>query len=121
VLVAERQAQDSYYALNALLGALDANRPALATDVATPSALADAFAFFGPGQLWNYKQSRNANEQNSAEPFRWDALPSPIALPPETVTYEVARYEPPGPSALISFDRIGGVWVATSVKPGTLP
>lgn len=121
VLVGERQAQDSYYALNALLGALDVNSPAAARDVATASALADAFAFFGPGRFWNYKASANAYEQDQAELVRWSALPSPSTLPLATVIYEVARYEPQGPSALISFERIGGVWIATSVKPGTLP
>jgi len=121
VLVAERQAQDSYYALNALLGAVDASSPAFARDIATPAALADAFAFFGPGRLWTYKASPNSYSQDQTELFRWDALPSPSTLAPETVRYEVSRYEPPGPAALISFERIGGVWIATSVKAGTLP
>jgi hypothetical protein len=121
VLVAERQAQDSYFALNALLGALDAGELIRASDVATSAAVKEAIVLFGGGRSWNYRGSPNAHDQDQAELLRWTALPSPSTLPPETVTYEVARAEPRGPSALITFERIGGFWIATSVKPGTLP
>lgn len=117
MLVGERQAQDPYYALNALLGAIDAGRPSLAADVTTPDALMKAAAFFGAGRLWSYKPLGDANSQEQAELLRWNVLPAQMrsALVPDTVRYSVARYEPAGPTALVSFERIGDRWLATDV------
>ena len=116
-LVGERQAQDPSYALNALLGAIDAGRPGLAADVTTAEALMKAAAFFGPGRLWSYRALGDANSQERAELLRWDLLPAQLrnTLAPDTVRYSVARYEPAGPTALVSFERIGDRWLATDV------
>lgn len=116
-LVGERQARDPYFALNALLGALDAGRPELARDVATPTALAKASAFFGAGRFWKWTPSGNAAQQEQAELLRWDLLPASTTIEPEPVQYGVARYEPAGPRALVTFERRDGGWVATDVVP----
>ena len=118
-LVGERQAKDSYYALNALLGAIDSGHPETALDVATRPAI--AAAFFGPGLLWTYKASPNANEQERSELFRWSLLPGVEPVAAAVVQYAVARYQPAGPSAVITFERIGDAWMATDVRAGTLP
>lgn len=130
VLVAERQAQDPYYALNALLGALDAGTPATAGDVAKRTVIDAASALFAPvasgaGQLWTYKATANQNEQSQAELFRWTPLMSnPIRAEP--VSYEVSRYDstrsaPTGPSVVITIERVGEVWIASTLRVGTLP
>jgi hypothetical protein len=130
VLVAERQAQDPYYALNALLGALDAGTPTTAGDVAKRTVIDAASAVFAPvasgaGQLWTYKATVNQNEQSQAELFRWAPLiGDPIRAEP--VSYEVSRYDPThsaptGPSVVITIERIGEVWIASTLRVGTLP
>ena len=121
VLIGERQARDAYYALNALLGAVDSGHPETASDVATPPAIDAAAAFFGPGLLWTYKASSNANAQTQAELMRWSVLPGAAPITPAAVRYEVARYQPAGPTAVITFERIGDGWLATDVRAGTLP
>lgn len=121
LLLAERQAQDPYYAFNALLGAIDAGDPESAADVATPRAIKAASALLGPGRLWSYKASANAFDQGSAELLRWSALPGPAPIGPAVVQFQVARYEPAGPSVLITLERIGDRWMATDVAAGTLP
>jgi len=131
VLAAERQAQDSYYALNAFLGALDAGKPGAAADVATPAVIDAASAVFGPvaanfGQLWTYKATANQYEQDQAELARWPALGSTAARPVEPVKYEVTRYDPirsapTGMSVVITFERTGEVWIANALRLGTLP
>ncbi len=121
VLIAERQARDSYYAVNALLGAIDSGRPETAADVATGPAIQSAAALLGPGRLWNYKGSANAGEQEAAELYRWSALPGPAPIAPAIVRYQVSRYEPAGPNVLITLERIGDGWMATGVTAGSLP
>jgi hypothetical protein len=131
VLIAERQAQDSYYALNALLGAIDAGKPTLADDVATRAVIDSTTALFGPvapnsGVLWTHKATTNQFEQDQAELFRWTALGSTGTRPTEPVRYEISRYDgtrsaPTGPSVVITFERIGDVWMATALRQGTLP
>jgi hypothetical protein len=42
------------------------------------------------------------------------------------VRYEISRYDgtrsaPTGPSVVITFERIGEVWMATALRQGTLP
>ena len=120
-LIGERQARDSYYALNALLGAIDSGHAETASDVAIRSAIAAAAAFFGPGRLWTYKPSPNASEQGQAELMRWSLLPGAEPIAAAAVRYEVARYEPAGPRAVITFERVGDGWLATDVRAGTLP
>jgi hypothetical protein len=120
-LIGERQGRDSYFALNALLGAIDSGHAETASDVASRPAIAAAAAFFGPGRGWKYKPSPNAGEQERAELMRWSLLPVVAPIAPEVVRYEVARYEPAGPSAVISFERVGDGWIATDVRAGGLP
>jgi hypothetical protein len=121
VLVAERQDRDSYFAVNALLGAIDSGHPETAADVATGPAIEAATSLLGPGRLWNYKASANAGEQERAELFRWSALPGPAPVGPAIVRYQVSRYEPAGPNVLITLERIGDGWMATDVTAGSLP
>ena len=121
VLSGERQARDAYYALNALLGAIDSGHPETASDVATQPAINAAAAFFGPGLLWTYKSSSNASEQTQAELLRWDLLPGAAPIAPAAVRYEITRYQPAGPAAVITFERIGDGWLATDVRAGALP
>ncbi len=120
-LIGERQTRDSYFALNALLGAIDSGHAETASDVATRPAIAAAAAFFGPGVRWTYKASANAHEQEAAEIMRWSLLPGVEPIPAAVVRYEVARYEPAGHSAVITFERVGDGWMATDVRAGTLP
>ena len=77
--------------------------------------------FFGPGLLWIYKPSPNASEQTQAEILRWNVLPGAAPIAAAAVRYEVARYQPAGPTAVITFERIGDGWLATDVRAGTLP
>ena len=119
-LIGERQARDAYYALNALLGAIDSGHPDTASDVATRPALDAAAAFFGPGLLWTYKASSNANAQTQAELLRWNVLPGAAPIAAAAVRYEVARYQPAGATAVITFERVGDGWLATDVRAGTL-
>ena len=121
VLGGERQSRDAYYALSALLGAIDSGHPETASDVATPSAIDAAAVLFGPGLLWTYKASANANEQDQAELLRWNVLPGAAPIAAAAVRYEVARYQPAGPTAVITFERIGDGWLATDVHAGALP
>jgi hypothetical protein len=44
----------------------------------------------------------------------------------EPVSYEVSRYDPThsaptGPSVVITIERIGEVWIASTLRVGTLP
>ena len=125
VLVAERQARGPYYGLNALLGALGAGKPALASDVASPKVLAAAESFFPSADAWWFRQSAEGYAQEAAEAQRWNALPTPVTLAATPITYEVSRYASPpsapvGPHALITFERIGDGWIATDFRAGSL-
>ena len=115
-LIAERQAIDPTFALNAFIGAMAAGRADLAADVGTTAAIANAVDLITQREAWVGDQ-RLLGLEDLHESLRWPALPDPLRLERRDVSVTVGHY---GMSGVIdrrfavTLGFVDGGWRVTS-------